>query len=290
VAVLAVSYALAAVIGSVLPGGSIRSRRLCVASSTRSEFECRNETAVYLDRRLKESETNSRMEADQSHDPRTVESYVRETLRNAILRGEFAVGSRLIQAQIARDLQVSTTPVREALRSLATEGLIALDPHRGAVVRELSTEEVHDVHVLRTLLEPEVMRRAVARITPEQIAEAETIQAQMVDEADPGRWSDLNRRFHRVFLEASGSERLAQMVGSLHDSYAPYIVTMMMDSPQTMAASALEHEEMLEAVRRGDAEAAIASVLHHMRKTVEHADEVEGSAITGALGSVEGNR
>jgi DNA-binding GntR family transcriptional regulator len=215
------------------------------------------------------------------NDPRTVESYVRETLRGAILRGQFAVGSRLIQTRIARDLGVSTTPVREAFRSLESEGLIWLDPHRGAVVRALSAEDVHDIHLLRTLLEPEAMRLAVARIRPEQLAEAEALQEKLRTERDPGRWTDLNRRFHRVFLDASGSERLAQMLGGLHDSYAPYIVAMVVAAPDTMPLSTKEHDAILDAVRSGNADLAAELQVRHMRKTVDHADQVAGAADAG---------
>ena len=71
----------------------------------------------------------------------TAHEFVRSVLRRAILSGELAGGTRLVQAELAAVLEVSTTPVREALRELASEGLVRFDPHRGAVVQELSGEE-----------------------------------------------------------------------------------------------------------------------------------------------------
>jgi DNA-binding GntR family transcriptional regulator len=212
------------------------------------------------------------------HDRRTAEAFVRETLREAILRGEIPVGSRLLQAEVAQQLAVSTTPVREALRALATEGLVTVDPHRGAVVRGLSASEVRDIHRLRQILEPEVMHRAVQRITAEQIQVAEELQERMREESNPGRWAELNRSFHRVFLHAAGSERLAQLVSSLHDAYSGYIAVMMMSTPKQMQQATDDHDAILAAVRAGDAEAATASVLAHMRPTVDHATEAEPSA------------
>ena len=79
----------------------------------------------------------------------TAHEYVREVLRRAILSGDIPVGSRLVQAELATTLEVSTTPVREALRDLASEGLIQFDPHRGAVVSELSGEELQEIYEIR---------------------------------------------------------------------------------------------------------------------------------------------
>ncbi len=76
---------------------------------------------------------------------RTAHEFVKDSLRRAILRGDLSGGSRLIQADLATMLNVSTTPVREALRDLATEGFITLDRHRGGVVRELNWSEMEEI-------------------------------------------------------------------------------------------------------------------------------------------------
>ena len=74
----------------------------------------------------------------------TAHEYVREVLRRSILNGDLPGGSRLVQAELAATLEVSTTPIREALRDLASEGLVRFDPHRGAVVTELDDEDLRD--------------------------------------------------------------------------------------------------------------------------------------------------
>ena len=90
---------------------------------------------------------------------RTAHEFVKDSLRRAILRGDLSGGARLIQADLAAMLNVSTTPVREALRDLATEGLITLDRHRGGVVRELNwLELMEEIRLIRQQLEPLAVR------------------------------------------------------------------------------------------------------------------------------------
>src|SRR5947207_973202 len=88
---------------------------------------------------------------------------------------------------------VSTTPVREALQDLAREGLVSLDPHRGAVVRALEVAEVREIYELRMVLEPILLRRAAARLDAAAVDRAQELQEQMAVEADVSRWAELNR-------------------------------------------------------------------------------------------------
>ena len=216
-----------------------------------------------------------------NQDRRTVQAYVRDSIRASIFAGELAPGDRLVQSAIARELEVSTTPVREALRELATEGLLRLDPHRGAVVRGLDAEELRDVHEIRSLLEPHVMRRAIPRITAEQLQQAAEIQGEMVTTTSVPRWAELNRQFHRVFLEASGSERLSRMVRGLQDSYAAYAVTALHRDPDRRERSNEEHLALLAAVRDRDVERASRVLLDHIGVPLEGVDEIERLAGSG---------
>ncbi|HSK91437.1 MAG TPA: GntR family transcriptional regulator [Euzebyales bacterium] len=206
---------------------------------------------------------------DLAIDRRTAHQLVLDTLRKAILTGAIPSGTRLVQADIAEQLQVSTTPVREALRDLATEGLIKLDAHRGAEVTSLSGEEVAEIYRLRRILEPEVMRLAIERITEEEIAAAAEIQARADVEHDTAAWVELNHRFHDVFVRASGSPRLAGILQALHDAAGMYIaVTLVRDVDRRDEANR-EHHELLDAARRRDAQAATDAQLGHVRRTME---------------------
>jgi DNA-binding GntR family transcriptional regulator len=126
----------------------------------------------------------------------------RETLRQAILRGQLPGGARLVQADLAAHLRISTTPVREALRDLATEGLIVLDRHRGGLVRELSRSEMEDIAMLRGLLEPTAVSMAVERISEAELDRADALCREMAHEVEVGKWLELNRKFHYIFHAA----------------------------------------------------------------------------------------
>lgn len=200
---------------------------------------------------------------------KTAHELVRDTLRNAILTGEIVGGARLVQADLADQLQVSTTPVREALRSLAAEGLVQLDAHRGAVVRRLTQDEVTEIFDLRCLLEPEALRRAIPRVTEAQLDEAAEIESRMSAETDPAAWLVLNRRFHGVFTDAAASDRLRQMLKMLQDSFAAYTVSSIMHDSSRRDRANEQHRVLLQAVRDRDAEGATAAMVEHMMVTTE---------------------
>jgi DNA-binding GntR family transcriptional regulator len=217
----------------------------------------------------------------QTDGPRTTEEFVSDTLRKAILSGRMPIGSKIVQSDVAQQLGVSVTPVREALRALASERLVELDPHKGAVVRGLSVQDVRDLNFLRRAIEPEVMRRAVENITAADLDEAEAYQDLMRGELDPIRWSILNRQFHGVFLRAAQSELLTELLANLQNSYSPYIVARMMTHPEGMVQAAEDHDQILAATRAGDADLAIEWTIHHMRLAVRFTEElVEPAART----------
>ena len=133
---------------------------------------------------------------------RTAHEIVRDTLRHAILNGSLPGGSRLVQADIAAQLNVSTTPVREALRDLTSDGLVQFDPHRGAVVYQIDMGELKEIYEIRKALESLAIRLAASRITNEQLGEVTALQRNMVKEQDPAVWLTKNWKFHSL-LEAA---------------------------------------------------------------------------------------
>jgi DNA-binding GntR family transcriptional regulator len=206
----------------------------------------------------------------------TAQAYVRDSIREQIFSGELTAGDRLVQAAVAVELNVSTTPVREALRELATEGLLKLDTHRGAVVRELSSKDLRDIHEIRAVLEPLAMRGAVERISEEQLDEAQALHEAMLTMPAEPEWAELNRDFHGVFLDACGSERLAQIVRTLQNGYAAYVVALLRSDPSRRDRSNKEHESLLEATRAGDADLAVEILLKHIFVPVASADGFDG--------------
>jgi DNA-binding GntR family transcriptional regulator len=204
---------------------------------------------------------------------RTAHQMVRDSLRGAILDGTLPAGSRLVQADIAVRLQVSTTPVREALRDLASEGLIRLDAHRGAVVRETSLHEVREIYLIRRLLEPEAVKAAVQEMTPDLLAKLERLQADLDSAKDPARWVTLNREFHRLFNGASGLDRLAEILNHLDDNAAVYVnMTSRITDADHLDSGNRHHHRLLEACRDGDAERAAKLVVEQLQQALSTAE------------------
>lgn len=194
----------------------------------------------------------------------TAHEFVRGVLRRAILSGELAGGARLVQAELASMLEVSTTPVREALRELAAEGLVRFDPHRGAVVQELSGEEMREIYGIRELLEPVAIRQAMPRITPELMDRLRALHDQMASRPHSAAWVEANREFHMAIYEAASSPRLAAIIRGLEDASAMYIGASLKEVPGMREDAIADHGEILEALERRDADAAVEVVLRHL--------------------------
>lgn len=186
---------------------------------------------------------------------RTAHEYVRESLREGIMRGTLSAGTRLVQTTIATQLNVSTTPVREALRDLATEGLVQLDAHRGGIVVELTYEDLLEIHELCKLVEPEAMRQVVEIADEELIEQARSLAEQMRRETDPVRWTDLNRSFHARLVDAIPSKRLRTLLRTLRGSAAPYVALAIRRRGGDQFDTANDqHAEILDALIAKDAD------------------------------------
>lgn len=200
--------------------------------------------------------------------PRTAQQMAYEVVRRAIMRGTLQPGVRLTQSQLAGQLSISTTPVREALRRLAGDGLVQIDAHRGAIVRGLDGKELSEVYELRLLLEPLAAKKAVERITDQDLAQAEHLWERMNDYSDIGAWSDLNREFHAVFAQAADSPNLITILRGLRDKAAPYVRWSLVLEPDFAQSANQEHRELLDAGRARDGERAAVVEEKHLRHTL----------------------
>jgi DNA-binding GntR family transcriptional regulator len=153
---------------------------------------------------------------------KTRERFVTDQLRDAILKGYLKPGQRLDQGEIAERLNVSRSPVREALRTLAAEELVRVYPHRGAAVAEFSREELEEIYFLRGTLEGMAIRLAVSKMDDTRIAKLREILEKLDDTTDLDRWLDLNREFHNVIYQAIDRPRLISLIQHLRNISAPY--------------------------------------------------------------------
>jgi DNA-binding GntR family transcriptional regulator len=201
--------------------------------------------------------------------PRTAQQLAYEFVRRAILRGDLAPGTRLTQSDIAGQLSLSTTPVREALRRLASENLVRIDAHRGAIVRGVDKDELREIYEIRLLLEPLAMRKATVRITDEELDRAERLWEQMNDNSDPGDWAEANRAFHAVFADAASSTILIRILGTLRDSASNYVRWLSVADPGLPVRANQEHRRLLDACRSRDADKAARIEEEHLLSTFE---------------------
>ena len=204
---------------------------------------------------------------------RTAHEYVRQVLRAAILDGTLGSGERLLQTELAEQLAVSTTPVREALRDLASEGLVVFDPHRGALVRTLDIADVREVYELRMTLEPLMVRRVVDRLSDDQLDRARELQRTMAETTDMGEWSDQNRRFHAVFHEPDAGTRLAGVLAGLRDTATPYVRVSLGARPQQVPQANLEHAQLVDLFLARDVDGIVELTVQHLRATLAAIEE-----------------
>lgn len=211
--------------------------------------------------------------ADVAH--RTAQERVEEVLRQAILGGELSPGEPLVLDDLSAQLGVSRTPIREAMRALASEGLIDMDSFRSATVHTPSLEEAREIYDLRLVLDPIAVRRAVEWIKPEELATAQAIHETMLGTDDLGEWVDANREFHRVLQQAARSDRLISIIDGLRNSAAMQVALSLKAESSQITQANTDHAKILQAFRDHDADAAVRLTEDHLRNTLEVIERYE---------------
>lgn len=196
----------------------------------------------------------------------TVVAATQDALREKILGGEVREGERLLQDALAEEYGVSRIPVREALRQLEAEGLVTFYPHRGAVVSSFSLEEISELFELRALLEPDVLRRAVPRLRPEDFRRAQ----QILDEYDvalrrrePAKYGPLNREFHFTLYAPARRLQSMEVLDNLYQRLDLY-VRMQLTLTHGEGRAEREHRRILQLCESQDREAACDLMAEHI--------------------------
>lgn len=192
---------------------------------------------------------------------RTATEYVEATLREAILTGAIAPGTPLRQEELAASFKVSRMPIREALRQLEAQALVDFEPHRGAVVVQITLLDAMDNYAIRAALEPQALRLSIPNLTEEDFEIAEELLAEIDQEEDPGRMGELNRRFHMTLYAQAGLPRLValteQHLATADRHLRFHLSAVGGDLGQD------EHRAMLAACRVRDVERAVATLARH---------------------------
>ena len=189
---------------------------------------------------------------------RTRAEHLRHCLEEEILQGALAPGTRLDEASLAERFEVSRTPVREALKYLASSGLVAVRPHQGAVVTRLTVKQLIDMFQVMAELEGLCARLAARRLTPDD--RARLLDAHRGCEAvarheDPEAFYRQNNVFHEVIYAASGNDYLEEETRMLRNRLGPYrrYITF---QPGRIADSLVEHQRIVDAMLAADDAAA----------------------------------
>ena len=199
--------------------------------------------------------------------PRSLRDQIYDRLRAAILSGDLAPGSPIIEAEIAATLGASRTPVREALRRLESEGMLEPRGNRGSVVRELHLDEVVCIFEIREALETLAARRASRRMTERDYVELERLVERMgrfVD--DPGEMERLDTAFHDYILAHADGHRLKRMLGDLRSDIQPWRI-IALSTDERRRETVEEHAAMLRAMRSQDEAAVARTTKRHLEKT-----------------------
>jgi len=202
---------------------------------------------------------------------RTVHANAVARIRQAILDGELPAGTHLVQTELAAALQVSVTPVREALRELATEGLVDFDAFRGAVVHTPTLAEMDEIYSIRCALTPLSVARSISAVGDEELDLARALSLQMCDSGDPVEWVELNRRFHHVLDAASHSPHLSGVLGRLADISVVYVNLSLGPGggrPRRDDADD-DHRRLVDAFAARDVELASSIAVSHLTRTLD---------------------
>lgn len=203
-----------------------------------------------------------------------------KTLRQAILMGELKPGQRLMEIQLANQLGVSRTPIREAMRKLELEGLVVMIPRKGAQVARINQKGLHDALEVRSALEALAVELACQRITTEELQQLEISLENFrvaIHGKDLSVIADRDVEFHDIIFAATKNERLIAILSNLREQIYRYRVEYLKDYNSHKGLLA-EHETIFEALCTHNVELAkdtIASHIYNQAMTVSRIIEEE---------------
>lgn len=191
-------------------------------------------------------------------------SKIKDRILQLILEGELKPGDRVVETRIARELDVSQSPVREAIRDLAGVGFLEIEPYRGARIRQFTREEFLDDMEIRGELEAIAAERAATRITDSQIERLKALVAEMHalgETGDPHGQAMKNTEFHRTVVEAAGSAALERLWSMLEPFARTYLTAMAPGADLVWLGD--RHSSIVEALEAGDSEIAASVMRQH---------------------------
>ena len=202
----------------------------------------------------------------QNHRP--LREMVYEELKTQILTGKIIPGTRLMEIELAENMGVSRTPIREAIRKLEKEGLVIIEPRKGAYASQISTEDMVAILEVRQNMEGLAAHFAAARINSDELENLRDVFEKYNQAVKDGSTKDMikyDTRFHRIIVEASHNKILVQMIEQLQELVLRFRYVYY-DDFKRAEKMPKEHGEILEAITKGDGDAArVAADVHIAR-------------------------
>lgn len=205
----------------------------------------------------------------QNHRP--LREIVYEELKRQILIGEIAPGTRMMEVELADDMGVSRTPVREAIRKLEKEGLVSIEPRRGAYASDISIKDMVDVMEVRQDLEGMAAGLAAAKATDSEKADLITATEEYRNAVESGDVEEIikwDEAFHKLIVNCSGNKTLVQLVSQVQE-LALRFRYIYYDDFSRFEGQPQEHKEIVDAIVSGDAEKARRAADEHISRLKE---------------------
>lgn len=198
---------------------------------------------------------------------------IADIIRERILNGEYAIGEKIKENQIATELRVSRTPIREAFKILEDEGLLDYIPNRGCFAKGFTQQDIDDIYSVRKALERIAVERSVKRIKPEEIQKL-TDKCDLMDfytkKKDVEKVLEINAEFHDIIYNATGSRFIAQVLRSYKEYIEKTRKSFFYDN-ESLEEILAEHRALVEAIASGDVEGSVAAIDYHLLKSQERA-------------------
>ena len=203
---------------------------------------------------------------------KSLRGQVFDKIRSDILNGKYKRGEELVESSIGKELGISRTPVREAIRQLELEGLVQLVPNKGAFVTGISEKDVRDIYLIRAGLAGLAARMAAKNITPELLDAMEETVVLSEYHAKKEHYEqvcEMDSKFHKLLYKASGSRILEHTLTDFHQ-YVQRVRMASIMKKRRMEKSNDEHDAILTAIREHDEEKAELVATRHISNTVEN--------------------
>ena len=181
--------------------------------------------------------------------PQTLRERIVDFVKDSIINGRLKPGERVPEHEIAENLGISRTPIREAFRQLESEGFITVTPRKGAIVSPITAKDVKDFYSIKSLLEGYAAREACKTFSDREIKKLKTLNQQMMrcsETNDIKTFFRLDNQFHETFLTSCGNDKLCQLAHQLVEQFERFRIAAL-NVPGRMKTSVRQHDEIIEA-------------------------------------------